>query len=61
MRRTMYMGYHYKEGKTVGYNVTAPRLYFSNVSYFSLNDLKFQLKKDGYKEEEIEVERITND
>jgi len=55
---TMNMGYHYDEAKVTGYNVQVGRLYFSNVAYHSKGQLIDQLVHDGYKKEDIEVERV---
>lgn len=58
---TMNMGYYYDEGKKVGFNFTVGSLYFSNVAYHSKTFLTDQLVNDGYKKEDIEIQRIEND
>lgn len=59
--REMSQGYHFLTGKKVGYRVEVGSLVFHNVAYDSLGDLKRTLIHDGYKKEDIEVERVVND
>lgn len=54
---TMNMGYYYDEAKKQGYNLSVGRLYFSNVAYHSKGQLINQLVHDGYKKDEINVEK----
>ena len=55
---TMNQGYHYDEGKQIGYHVTAGNLFFQTVAYHSKGQLIDQLVNDGYKREYIKVQRI---
>jgi hypothetical protein len=54
---TMYQGYYYDEAKKQGYVVEVGSLYFSNVAYHSKGQLIGQLVRDGYKKDEIKVEK----
>ena len=65
---TMFMGYHYNEGKKVGYNLTAPELkgslglYITNVSYKDKGRIKLEMAKSrGCDVSDIEEEREVND
>lgn len=59
---TMFMGYYYDESRTkIGYTISVEgNITFHNVAYHSRAWLISQLVHNGYKIEEINVERIVN-
>lgn len=58
---TMLFGYHYEEGKNVGYNVYVKGFVFTNVSYKTKGGLIRQLMNDGYVRSDIKTERVRID
>ena len=55
---TMNNGYYYDTGKSIGYDVRVSTMIFQDVAYHSKGQLIDQLVHNGYKREDIEVERV---
>jgi hypothetical protein len=54
---TMSQGYHYDEGKRIGYDITTNQLHFGAVAYHSKKQLIEQLVLDGVKISDIQIRR----
>lgn len=57
---TMMWGYHYNEGKRVGYNITFNGFRLSNVASTDKARIIREIKQSGYNRNEIDVERVEN-
>ncbi len=59
---TMFMGFHYDESRTnIGYTIwVEDGIHIHNVAYHSKGQLIKQMVHCGYKESEINVERVVN-
>lgn len=61
---TMSWGYHYNEGKRVGYNISFSNsrgtFVLSNVASTDKCRIIREIKESGYKRNEISVDRVEN-
>ena len=62
---TSYMGFHYKEGKKVGYDISCPncfggRTVLRNVCYADKGDIVREMIANGNPAETVYYERVEN-
>jgi len=57
---TMMYGYHYNEGKRVGYNITFNGFILHNVASSDKSRIVSEIKQSGYSKDEIEIDRVEN-
>lgn len=53
-------GYYFNQGKKVGYNIYFGDFIIWNVSSKDYKRVVREIKKDGYSEDEIKVEKVEN-